>query len=633
MRNFLIICCTLCSFSPYAQSILNYTSLTIPDSLKKDADAVYHTEGMYIDIQSPSKMNIRSHNIVTVFTKAGMRNHSLIRIGVNQFYKLDEVNVKVFNELGLEVARYRKKDFKLEGAYDGVTLASDDKLYELDFPVPGLPSTIETEYILDVSSFIDIPSWSFGSSTESFISSKYEIRSAIPLNYKMYNTTAKPVMNKDDRYTYYKWEMKNCAVPKKEPGSYGPKVYMPRVDVSPSQFSYDGYPGSLTNWTEFGKWSFPFYEEQNPFPEERVNTFKGLIQNAKTEQEKIAILYKYLQKETRYVSIQFGIGGFKPFPVSFAEKKKYGDCKGLTHYMKNMLGAVGIKSYAALINAGDNEYPVDPAFASSEFNHVILCVPLEKDTVWLECTGKQTLPGILGAFTENRNALLITEKGGVLVKTPASKSINNQWLAKTNVKLFEDGGALIHSRIFVSGEFWDYIYRYTEAKSKDDIKKALVNAFGYKTPDDLELKILQDSADGHVIEINLAYGQFYDFKAGPKHFFPLRQYRLNDETIKPAETRTYEYLFDFPYIKTDSTTYQLTSNFKKESVPPAKELRNQHVLYKNEIELNESTLELKVITHLTLNNHIVQPKQFSEIAGLFEAIKKDEGQKIVFKKE
>lgn len=633
MRNFLIICCFLCSYSSFAQNILTYSSLTVPDSLKKDADAVYHSEEMYVDIQSPSKMTIRSHNIVSVLTRTGMRNHSLIRIGVNKFYKLDEVNVRVFNELGLEVARYKKKDFKLEGAFDGVTLASDDKLYELDFPVPGIPSTIETDYTLEVSSFIDLPSWTFGSSKESFLSSRYEIRSAIPINYKMYNTTAKPVITKDDNYTYYKWEMKNCPVPKTEPGSYGAKVFMPRVDVSPAQFSYDGYPGSLANWTEFGKWSFPFYEEYSPFPEERVNSFKALIEKAKTEQEKIAILYKYLQRETRYVSIQFGIGGFKPFPVSFAEKKKYGDCKGLTHYMKNILGAVGIKSYAALINAGDNEYPVDPAFASSEFNHVILCVPLEKDTVWLECTGKQTQPGILGSFTENRNALLVTEKGGVLVKTPASRSINNQWLAKTKVKIFEDGGALVHSRIFVSGEFWSYIYGYTEAKSKDDIKNALVNAFGYKTPDDLELKILQDSADGHVIEINLAYGQFYDFKAGAKHFFPLRQYKLNDETIKTAETRKYEYLFDFPYIKSDSTVYSLPANFKKESLPPVKELRNQHVQYKNEVELNEATLELKVITQLTLNNHIVQPKLYNEVAGLFENIKKDEGQKIVLKKE
>jgi len=632
MRTILLLNFLFFTATVFSQGLFNYSSLTIPDSLKKDADAVYHLEEMFVDVQSPSKMTLKSHTIVTVLTKKGL-HHSVVRIGVDKLRKLDEVTVKVYNELGMEVSKYKKKDFKLEGSYDGVTLASDDKLYELDFPVPDLPCTIETDYTIDFSGYIDVPSWSFGSSTESFKTSRYIVRSAIPLNHKTYNSTVKPVITQEGSATTYKWEMTNCPVPKRETGSYGAKVFMPRVDVSPTQFSYDGYPGSLTSWKEFGKWSYPFYEEQNPFAPERINDFKALIQTAKTEKEKIAILYNYLQKETRYVSIQYGIGGFKPFPVSFAEKKKYGDCKGLTHYMKNILNAVGIKAYAALINAGANEYPVDPSFASNEFNHVILCVPLDKDTVWLECTGKQTLPGVLGNFTENRNALLITENGGVLVKTPSSRSINNQWLAKTAVQVFDDGGAIIHSRIFVSGEFWDYIYAYTEAKSKDDIKKALVNAFGYKAPDDLELKILGDSADGHLVQINLAYGHFFDFKAGAKHFFPMRQYKLNDEIIKPAEERRYEYLFDFPYIKTDSTTYQLPAVFKKEAFPVAKEIKNEFVQYKNDVLLTEATNELKIITHLRLNKHIIPSKQFNEVANSFEAIKKDENQKIVLKKE
>ena len=632
MRNIIVLCLLLCSAPVFSQGLLTYSSLTLPDSLKKDANAVYHLEEMFVDIQSSSKMTIRLHTIVSVLNKNGL-HHSVIRIGVDKLRKLEDVNVKVYNESGIEISRYKKKDFKLEGTYDGVTLASDDKLYELDFPVPGVPCTIETDYTLEVSGYIDIPSWYFGTPAESFKTSRYTLRTAVPVNYKTYNSSVKPIITQDAGYTVYKWEMNNCPVPEREPGSYGSKIFMPWIDISPTQFSYDGYPGSLTNWKEFGKWSYPFYEEQNPFPEDRVNTFKMLVQEAKTEKEKISILYKYLQKETRYVSIQYGIGGFKPFPVSFAEKKKYGDCKGLTHYMKNILNAVGIKAYAALINAGANQLPVDPFFASSEFNHVILCVPLQNDTVWLECTGKQTLPGVLGNFTENRNALLITENGGVLVKTPASKSINNQWIAKSDVKVFDDGGALVHSRIFVSGEFWDYIYSYTEAKSKDDIKKALVNAFGYKAPDDLELKMLGDSSDGHLIEINLAYGQFFDFKAGAKLFFPIRHYKLNDETIKPAEERKYQYLFDFPYIKTDSTTYQLPAILKKESVPAAKEIKNEFVQYKNDVQLNEATLELKVITHLLLNNHIIPPKQFNAVANSFEAIKKDEAQKIVLKKE
>jgi hypothetical protein len=628
---YLILFACLLQLAATSQSILNYSSLTIPDSLKKGADAVYHLKENVIEILSPSKMTYRSHSIVTVLTKAGLR-HSVVRIPVDKLMKLEEVSIKVYNDLGMEISRFKKKDFKLEGAYDGVTLATDDKIYELDFPVPGTPCTIETEFELNMSGFIDIPSWYFGGTTESFKKSRFVVKSVIPVKYKTYNFSNQPVVTTEDKKTVYTWELTNKPLPQTETGSYGSRVSLPMVDVSPAQFNYDGYPGSLENWKEFGKWTYPFYEEENPFKAERIDFFKSLIKDATTEQEKIAILYRYLQKETRYVSIQFGIGGFKPFPVSFAEQKKYGDCKGLTHYMKNILNAVGIKAYAALINAGTNQYPVDPDFASNIFNHVILCVPLKNDSVWLECTGKQNPPGILGTFTENRNALLLTENGGVIAKTPRSASTLNQWRSTTQAELYDDGSAILTSRVYVTGELWEIVNEYLNGQTKEQVKNALVNAFGYKTPDDLEVKILADSADGHLVNIRLAYTQFFDFKAGSKHFYPQRQYKLNDETIKPAETRQFDFLFEYPYLKTDKVIYKLPAGFTKESLPPATDIKNDYVRYNSKIDLKEEINELHITTELQLYKHIVPPSKFKEVAESFEAIKKDESQKLVLRK-
>ena len=38
-----------------------------------------------------------------------------------------------------------------------------------------------------------------------------------------------------------------------------------------------------------------------------------LIEGASTNLEKIEILYRYLQENTRYVSVQLGIGGWQTF--------------------------------------------------------------------------------------------------------------------------------------------------------------------------------------------------------------------------------------------------------------------------------------------------------------------------------
>lgn len=634
MRTFFIVLSIFLHYSCFSQESVSYSSLTVPDSLKKNADAVYQLDEKSINIQSPSRMSVRDHAVVTVLTKNGL-SHSQVVIHVDKMKKLDEVSVKVYNDLGTEVKHYKKKDFKLEGALNENTLASDDKLYTLTFPVPGIPCTIEWDYTVDYSGYVDIPGWYFGSTEESLIKSRYTIRTnnSNEIKYKAYNININPNIKIEGDTKVYTWELKNKPVIKNETGSAGPAVYAPRIDVSPLYFNYDGFPGTMSNWADFGKWRFPFYTEENPFTQQEIDFFKSLIKDAKSEQEKISILYKYMQKETRYVFIAYGIGGLKPFPASFVAKKKYGDCKALSNYMKHILQAVGIKAYTASIYAGPDAIPFDPSFVSNKSNHIIVCVPLGKDSMWLECTSKQTEPGILGSFTENRNALLITENGGVLVKTPVSKSNTNQWIGKTNVEIFEDGAALIHSRIYVTGEFWSYIDAYTTSRSADEVKKALVNTFGYKTPDEFDYKITGDSANGHVLQLNLAYKQFYDFKAGAKHFFPLRQYKLNDETIKPAETRIFDYYFEFPYIKTDSTVYKLPLNFKKESIPSGKEIKNEFVNYRNKVEATETGSELNVITQLTLNKHIIPAKNFNEVADSFDAIKKDEGQKMILKKE
>src|SRR5690606_3735821 len=138
-----------------------------------------------------------------------------------------------------------------------------------------------------------------------------------------------------------------------------------------------------------------------------------------------------MQSHTRYVGNQFGISGWQAFRASEVCAKGYGDCKGLTNYLKALLEIVGIPSYAVLIDAGDRNFRrPDPEFPSNTFNHVILCVPDQKDTIWVECTDPYLPAGYLGNFTQDRLGLLTAETGGQLVRTPAYGKTENKMIRK-----------------------------------------------------------------------------------------------------------------------------------------------------------------------------------------------------------
>ena len=52
--------------------------------------------------------------------------------------------------------------------------------------------------------------------------------------------------------------------------------------------------------------------------------------------------------------------------------------------MRSLLQVIGVESYYTLVMAGENAPSIINNFPSPQFNHAILCVPVDKDTIWLE---------------------------------------------------------------------------------------------------------------------------------------------------------------------------------------------------------------------------------------------------------
>jgi hypothetical protein len=92
--------------------------------------------------------------------------------------------------------------------------------------------------------------------------------------------------------------------------------------------------------------------------------------------------------------------------------------------MKALLHVAGIESYYTIVYAGDQPLDLIKEIPYQQFNHVILAVPIENDTIWLENTNKISPCGYLGSFTQNRYALMVSKNDSHLVRIPALKNEN-----------------------------------------------------------------------------------------------------------------------------------------------------------------------------------------------------------------
>ncbi|MBD0331423.1 MAG: DUF3857 domain-containing protein, partial [Chitinophagaceae bacterium] len=550
--------------------------------------------------------------------------------GYDKFNKVEEVSIKVYNSLGFEVQKYKKKDFEVSSAYDGVSLITDDKVITLTTPAPGYPCSVEIEYELQASSYIDLPDWYVNNKETSTEVFRYIVKvpAEMDIRYRSVNMKLDPVIEASGKQKIYTWEAKNIAVKKLEDYGYEASKYMPRVEVAPNIFEYDGYAGEFRTWRDFGKWCYSLYEQKDAFNERRTAEIKSIVSGLPDAKAKVNALYSYLKKNMRYVSIQLGIGGFKPFAVKFVDEKKYGDCKALTNYMRHLLAVAGIVSYPALINAGYNSCPADRNFPSNVFNHVILCVPDKKDTIWLECTSNNSATGFLGSFTENKNALVLTENGGVFVRTPESNFENSKLFSHTEIRLNEEGGAEVTSTIYSTGNYSEMFYEIDQLND-DRKKEVFVQYLNYRQADQFSFvnKNL-DAADS--VSLSQLYTKFYDFTAGNKLFLPYRVNPLCDEEVKSTTGRETEYLFRFPYIKRDTTILHLPGRFTIDHIPEAKQLENEFIAYKNEVKPNGKTIQ--VIGQLILKKNIIPAKEYQNLALLINSINQDQQQKIVIRK-
>src|SRR5690606_12191315 len=135
------------------------------------------------------------------------------------------------------------------------------------------------------------------------------------------------------------------------------------------------------------------------------------------------------------------------------------------------------------IRAGDDLHSrfIMEDFPSLQANHVVLCIPFQKDTLWLECTSQSGAPGYLGSFTGNRKALLVTEEGGELAATPRYGINENTQHRKVTAHLSASGNLTGEIRTIYSGILHEPLDRMLNNLSPVQIREELNDAFDFGT--------------------------------------------------------------------------------------------------------------------------------------------------------
>ncbi len=612
-----------------------YSAAAIDSSLKKEAWAVCRNYHQEFELLSYGRAVERIQIVITVLEKRGDGLAELV-LPYDKSTKISSLSGKSYDMFGMPDEKLRNSAIQdLNYTSDG-TIYDDIRMKKATFSGNSYPYTVEYNYEIEYNGLISYPEWhpidEYHLSVEK---SSFQISypDSMVIRYREFHLPSGCRTEKNEKGVHYlEWKLDTLKAWREEPMSNRLDLETPYLVTAPTRFIYDGYPGSMTSWKEYGQWVSKLNEGRDQLPAQRQSEIRELVREVKDTAKIVRILYEYMQNRTRYVGIQLGIGGFQPFPAETVDRLGYGDCKALSNYMKALLKAVGIPSIYTVAGAASNRGITMTDFpTNNQTNHIILCVPLHNDTLWLECTSQTAPCGYLSPFTSGRKALNITAEGGKVVSTPQLTANQSSQDCEAGIKVNSDGSIQATVKTKYSGYQYDNISQIL-AESKKEQEKALYDKLSITglVISDFHYENLKDKIP-QAVETFTFSTPLFATKSGSRLFIPLNIFNQIKAAPSRVDNRRMAVYRAYAYRDKDSLTIHLPNGFKAENVPQGKTIVTEFGEYQSTITLKDN--QVLYIRELKMNRGTWPKERYTALVNFYSAMVNADKVKLVLKEE
>jgi hypothetical protein len=614
-----------------AQSVALYNVDLIPPACLSNANSVVRSATTVFHVTGPDEAEMEETAVFTILNAKG-KSFSIWYEAEDEFTEVKQLKARLYDLSGAFVRESDKSDIKEYGGGEEYEYRAAH-MKVLEMPYNSYPYSIEFKSRKTIKGFFRIPEFVVQHLGQSVQRSEFQLITPpdYAIKWKMVNAQSNPVETTVGTEKLRVWSFQELP-------AFEDEVYNPffmdtysKIVLAPGKVKIDDYKGDFSNWAGIGKFFFQLNQYRNRLSEQMQTTIAHLVQDKKTNREKIETLYHYLQANYRYVSIQIGIGGWQTYDAEFVEKKKYGDCKALSNFMITMLQYAGIDAYQAILFAGDEGGPELYEDAPTPYsNHVIVYIPSEN--TWLECTSQSAPTGYLGRFTAGRQALLITPEGGRLIQTPDLNAAQNTRNALTIIQLNENGGGVLETQINTAFDQHDYYRALERIKNKTEIEKQLVEHVEVGIA---QLQTFQLEVSPTLPEATLRYKaelSNYATRSGKRMFVPIFKSNPFKRSLPADDLRQLDLKIHTTYTLSDTIHIQYPPVYDIENVPVAKKIESEFGQYNLEI-IKEPGM-LTAIRHIEIPPVSVPAARYDEVRQFYQSIAKtDATQMVLVKKE
>ncbi len=209
--------------------------------------------------------------------------------------------------------------------------------------------------------------------------------------------------------------------------------------------------GTDGTWDDVGRWYGQIVSSVPRGGPAISAAAEAVAGDLETPRQRLEALAGFVQQKVRFIAVLIGSGNYIPSTPAAVLERHWGDCKDKTLLLVEMLNAVGVEAYPALVTLGQYRR-VDPLFPShGQFTHAIAAIPDDEGYVFVDPTQHAGGGRWLHPQVQDQHALVVRPGGAELVRTPLAPELEVRRLT-ADLEVTAIGDARGQARLEIHGE-------------------------------------------------------------------------------------------------------------------------------------------------------------------------------------
>jgi tetratricopeptide (TPR) repeat protein len=414
---------------------------------------------------------------------------------------------------------------------------------------------------------------------------------------------------------------------------------VPRVQPEPSMPGFaEAAPylhvSTYKGWEDVGRWYWHLVEDQLTPDDTLRRAAAEATRGLKTDEEKTRALHRYVIEGTRYVGLEFGIHGYKPYRVTQVLARRFGDCKDKASLLLALLREVGIDSELVLVRTRRGG-KVDTAPASlAVFDHAIVYVP--RLSLYLDGTAEFAGMRELPSQDQGVMVLRVSPRGATLTETPVLPAAANRASRVWRVDLDVEGSGRIAEDLTITGQAapeWRVHYQ-TPGERQERFSKVWNGRFPGAKVESLRFVGIEDRNHPVTLRAEVSVPRVAERRSGGELQLPITARDADFvRTYARLSGRRHELQLGYPWVHEEELIFRIPEGWHVVRQPGPRRDRNPFGRFELEVSPVENGRALRVRSLIEVERHRISPGEYGAFRKFLGVIDGVLGERIIVAKD